>query len=71
MYQNLLHFLNQNVAELGKPYSTFILHPDDFGSGKYSFILCLFLSIQLLKELSCPFHLTYNLSPFLLLLSKL
>ena len=29
------------------------------------FILCLFLSIQLLNKLSYPFHLTYSLSLFL------
>ena len=34
----------------------------------HSFIPCLFLSIQLLKELSYPFHLTYNLSPFLFII---
>ena len=41
------------------------LPPKDFDSGKYSLIYTVFLSIQLSKELSNPFHLTYNLSHFL------
>ena len=39
------------VAYLDKSNSTLTLTPEDFGSGKYSLIPCLFLSIQLLNEL--------------------
>ena len=41
-----------------------------YGLGKFWLIYTKsFLSIQLLNELSYPFHLTYNLSPFFLLIT--
>ena len=64
MYQHLFHF--SNLLLLHKFNSIFTLPPKDIGVGKYSLICILsFLSIQLLKELSQPFHLTYCLWPFL------
>ena len=49
------------VALLDKSNSTFTLYPKHFGCGKYSLIYILsFLSVELLKKLSQPFHLTYS-----------
>ena len=65
MYELHLYF----VAELHKSNLTFTRPPAYFGSGNYSliYIYHVFLSTQLLKELTKPFDLTYSLSPFLLI----
>ena len=62
------HFKSVFVAQLDKCSSTFTFAPKEFVFGKYSpiYIMSL-LSIQILNELSYPFHLTSNLSPFILI----
>ena len=57
------------VALLDKSNLTFTLASKDFVFGILFTHLyyVFFLSIQLLNELLYPFHLTYNLSPFILI----
>ena len=57
------YFKSVFVAYSHKSNLTFTLPPNDFGSGKHSFFYAMsFLSIQLLKKRSWPFHLIYTLS---------
>ena len=61
-------FKSAIVTKSDKSNSTFKFPFKDLGLEKYSLIYSInFLSIQLLQELSWPFHLTYILSPFILI----
>ena len=55
-----------DVSTLVAFFKSVFLASKKLGFGKYSLIYTIsFLPIQLLIELSHPFHFTYNLSPFL------
>ena len=71
MYQNLLHFLNMlllyNYAKVVQRLHLLlkILVLENIHS--FIFLIISFLSIQIFKELLYPFHLNYDLFPFLLI----
>ena len=68
-YEHLLHFLNLILLHSETNLIKFFTSPpEDFGSIKFSLIYSMyFLSIQLLNELSQPFHLKYGLFTFILI----